>query len=82
MATVLAETTVLRRLNTTLIEMFVAIALLLLEIRVFSVISRRVSETTAEIGLRLSHLERILLPQRSNLFQSHCPTSGLPIELC
>ncbi len=54
MSTVLAETTALRRLHATLMEIFAGFALFLSAISLYGVVSHNVSERTAEIGLRLA----------------------------
>ena len=50
----LAEATALRRLHTTLMEIFAGFALLLSAIGIYGVISHDISERTAEIGLRMA----------------------------
>ncbi len=54
MATVLAEATALRRLHATLMEIFAGLAVFLSAISLYGVMSQRVSERTAEIGLRMA----------------------------
>ncbi len=54
LASVLADATGLRRLNTTLMDIFAGFALLLSALGIYGVMSSSVSERTAEIGLRMA----------------------------
>jgi putative ABC transport system permease protein len=54
MSSVLAEATALRRLHTTLMEIFAGVALFLAAVGLFGVTSGSVTERTAEIGLRMA----------------------------
>lgn len=69
LATVLSETTALRRIFTTLLEMFAGFALFLSVISLYGIVSQTVRERTTEIGLRMAlgatsiHVYRLLLLQ-------------------
>jgi putative ABC transport system permease protein len=54
MSSVLAEATALRRLHTTLMEIFAGVALFLAAVGIYGVTSGNVTERTAEIGLRMA----------------------------
>jgi putative ABC transport system permease protein len=54
MSSVLAEATALRRLHTTLMEIFAGVALFLAAVGIYGVTSGSVMERTAEIGLRMA----------------------------
>jgi putative ABC transport system permease protein len=54
MSSVLAESTALRRLHTTLMEIFAGVALFLAAVGIYGVTSGSVIERTAEIGLRMA----------------------------